>query len=126
MQLTMYSASVPIFVQFLTSLSGALTKASMHCEARKIDSMLFLQTRLYHDMYPLGRQIREATIHATSPCSLLTGTQFPTPSDEDANFADAQRRITKAIDFINSIKPEQIDGTEDKPVTYTTPRGTVF
>jgi hypothetical protein len=37
MTISMYKASVPIFVQFLTSLSAWLDKAAAHAEAKKID-----------------------------------------------------------------------------------------
>jgi hypothetical protein len=33
----MYKTSVPIFVQFLTSMSAVLDKATAHCEAKKIE-----------------------------------------------------------------------------------------
>jgi uncharacterized protein len=35
---SMYKASAPIFVQFLTSLSTVLDKAAAHAEANKIDA----------------------------------------------------------------------------------------
>jgi hypothetical protein len=63
MTISMYTASVPIFVQFLTSLSTALDKAAAHAEAKKIDPAVLLNTRLYPDMFPLARQVREATTH---------------------------------------------------------------
>ena len=61
MTISMYKASVPIFVQFLTSLSAVLDKAAAHAEAKKIDPAVLLNTRLHPDMFPLVRQVREAT-----------------------------------------------------------------
>ena len=61
MTISMYKASAPIFVQFLTSLSAVLDKAAAHAEAKKIDPAALLNTRLYPDMFPLVRQVREAT-----------------------------------------------------------------
>jgi Domain of unknown function (DUF1993) len=59
MTISMYKASAPIFVQFLTSLSTVLDKAAAHAEAKKIDTAVLLNTRLYPDMFPLARQVRE-------------------------------------------------------------------
>jgi hypothetical protein len=42
MTISMYKASVPIFVQFLTSLSAWLDKAAAHAEAKKIDPAVLL------------------------------------------------------------------------------------
>ena len=64
MTISMYKASVPIFVQFLTSLSAWLDKAAAYAEAKKIDPAVLLNTRLFPDMFPLTRQVRAATDHA--------------------------------------------------------------
>lgn len=37
MTISMYKTSVPIFVQFLTSMSTVLDKAAAHCEVKKIE-----------------------------------------------------------------------------------------
>ncbi|MGD0421799.1 MAG: DUF1993 family protein, partial [Xanthobacteraceae bacterium] len=56
MTISMFKASVPIFQQFLTSLSDCLDKAAAHAEAKKIDPAVLLNTRLFPDMFPLVRQ----------------------------------------------------------------------
>src|SRR5438105_8715313 len=56
MTISMYKASVPIFVQFLTSLSALLDKAAAYAEAKKVDPSVLLNTRLAPDMFPLIRQ----------------------------------------------------------------------
>src|SRR5216684_7823895 len=78
MTVSMYQASAPIFVQFLTSLSTVLDKAAAHAEAKKIDPAVLLNTRLYPDMFPLARQVREATNHAASACGHVAGVDLPT------------------------------------------------
>jgi uncharacterized protein len=42
MTISMYKISVPIFVQFLTSMSAVLDKAAAHCEAKKIEPATLL------------------------------------------------------------------------------------
>ncbi len=66
MTISMYKTSVPIFVQFLTSMSAVLDKAAAHCEAKKIEPATLLNMRLYPDMFPLVRQLRAVTDHAIS------------------------------------------------------------
>src|SRR5438105_4912810 len=78
MTISMYKASAPIFVQFLTSLSRVLDKAAAHAEAKKIDPSVLLNTRLYPDMFPLVRQVRAATDHAISACGRLAGVELLT------------------------------------------------
>ena len=123
MTVSMYKASAPIFVQFLTSLSAVLDKAAAHAEAKKIDSAVLLNTRLSPDMYPLLRQVREATNHAASACGRLAGADLPTFTNTEASISELKERIAKSIDFLKGLKAAQIDGTEDKEITFKFPSG---
>src|ERR1700751_4207715 len=58
MTISMYKASVPVFLQFLTSLSAVLDKAAAYAVAKKIEPAVLLNTRLTPDMFPLLRQVR--------------------------------------------------------------------
>lgn len=123
MTVSMYTISVPIFVQFLTSLSGCLDKAASHCEAKKIDPAALLNARLFPDMYPLVRQVRAATDHAVNATARLAGAEPLTFANDEASFPDLKARLTKALDFVRGFKPAQIDGSEDKAIKITFPSG---
>jgi uncharacterized protein len=123
MTISLYKASAPIFVQFLTSLSAVLDKAAAHAETKKIDPAVLLNTRLTPDMYPLLRQVREATNHAASACGRLAGADLPTFTNTETSIPELKERIAKSIDFIKGLKPTQIDGTEDKEITFKFPSG---
>ena len=56
--MSFHDATVPAFLQILGSLSGLLTKAEAHCEAKNIQPEVLLAARLYPDMFPLTRQIQ--------------------------------------------------------------------
>ena len=116
MTISMYKISVPIFVQFLTSMSAVLDKAAAHCEAKKIEPATLLNMRLYPDMFPLVRQLRAVTDHAISGTARLAGAELITFPNNEANFPEIKDRIAKTIDFVKTFKPVQIDGTEDKEV----------
>src|SRR5262245_65561108 len=73
MTISMYKSSVPIFVQFLTSLSGVLDKAAAYAEAKKVDPAVMLNTRLAPEMFPLVRQVREENGHGVHACRRLQG-----------------------------------------------------
>jgi|SRR5580658_4558368 hypothetical protein len=123
MTVSMYKISVPIFVQFLTSLSAVLDKAAAHCEAKKIEPAALLTARLFSDMFPLARQVRAATDHAVNASARLSGTELPTLPSADSSFAELKDRVEKAIAFVKNCKPAQIDGSEDKPIKITFPSG---
>jgi hypothetical protein len=123
MSISMYKASAPIFVQFLTSLSAILDKAAAHAEAKKVDPAVLLHARLFPDMFPLVRQIRAATDHAVNACGKLAGAEPPVFSNSEASIPELRDRISKTIDFIKGLSPAQIDGTEDKQITFVFPNG---
>lgn len=123
MSISMYKASAPIFVQFLTSLSTVLDKAAAHAEAKKVDPAVLLNARLYPDMFPLVRQVRAVTDHALNACSKLADATPPSFGNTEATIPELKDRIEKTIAFIRGLKPAQIDGSEDKQVTFVFPNG---
>ena len=121
MTISMYKASVPVFVQFLTSLSAVLDKAAAFAEAKKIEPSVLLNTRLAPDMFPLLRQVRAATDHAINAGGRLSGADMPSFSNTEATIPELKERIAKAVDFLESLEPARIDGTEDKAIEVTFP-----
>lgn len=123
MAVDIYSASAPIFVQYLTGLNAVLEKAKAHCEARKLDETYFMNLRFYPDMFPFVRQVRAVCDHACSAMGRISGTDLPKFENNEASFADLQKRIATAIDFVKSIKPAQMAGQEGREITITFPSG---
>jgi len=123
MTVSMYKISVPIFVQFLTSLSAVLDKAATYCEAKKIEPSAVLNARLFPDMFPLARQVRAATDHAVNATARLAGVEPPASGNTEASFAELKQRVEKAIAFIKDFKAAQIDGSEEKAIKITFPSG---
>jgi hypothetical protein len=116
MSLSMYQASVPVYVQHLTGLSGVLQKGVDFAAARKIDPAVLLGARIYPDMFPLARQVREAINHSANACARIIGGELPKLPDGEASFDDLQIRLSAALVFLKGLKAEQIDGTEEKTV----------
>lgn len=117
MTISMYQASVPRFVNILTSLSAILDKAQAHVEARKIDPAALTTYRLFPDMLPMTRQVQIACDAAKGAVARLAGVEVPKHEDTEQTFAELKARIAKTIEFVQSIKPAQLDGTEDKEIT---------
>jgi hypothetical protein len=117
MTISMFKVSVPIFVQHLTALAGVLAKTEAHIEAKKLDPAFFLGMRLYPDMYPLSRQVQQATTHAVRAVSALSGAAPLELSSAEPGFPELQGRIAKTVDYLKGFKAAQIDGTEDKEIT---------
>jgi hypothetical protein len=116
MTISMYQASAPRFIHTLNNLSAILAKAQSHCEARKIDPLVLTAARLYPDMFPLTRQVQIACDAAKGAMARLAGVEVPKHEDTEQTFGELQARIGKTLEFIASVKPALVDGTEDKQV----------
>jgi hypothetical protein len=116
MNISMYQASAPRFVNTLKNLSAILDKAQAHAEGRKIDPAVLLNFRLYPDMFPMKRQVQVACDTAKGAVARLAGVDVPRHEDTEESFADLKARIVKTIDFIQTLKPTQIDGSEEKNI----------
>lgn len=120
----MYQASVPVFTRALNNLAAILEKAAAQAETKKIDPAVLIGYRLYPDMLPLARQIQIATDGAKGGVARLAGIEPPKYEDNEASFPDLVARLRKTVTFLESIKPEQVDGSEDKTVTWKTQTAT--
>ena len=116
MTISMFQASVPRLINALNNLSHILDKAQAHIDAKKIDASALIQFRLYPDMLNFTRQIQIASDTAKGVVARLAGVEIPAYEDNEQSIADLKARIAKTIAFIQGIKPEQIDGTEDKDI----------
>src|SRR6267142_773758 len=97
MSLTMYTATVPTCTRALNSLAAILEKAAAHAEVRKIDPATLLGSRLFPDMFPLATQIHIAN-----------------------DIAEGIAATRGSVAYLESLKPAQFDGSEDRTVTWQT------
>lgn len=119
MSLTMYQASVPQFIRMLGNLKAILEKTAAHAAARKIDESVLLGARLYPDMFPLSRQVQLATDFARGTGARLAGSE-PTPvEDKEKSLVELLARIDNAIEYLRTLSPAQIDGSEAREITRT-------
>jgi hypothetical protein len=116
MPLSMYQASVPVFVTMLTNLSGILDKAAAHASARKIDPAALLTMRLYPDMFAFTRQVQLASDFAKGATARLAGQDPPKFEDNEASFDQLKARIQKTLDFVKSVPASAIDGSETRTI----------
>ena len=114
----MYDFSVPMFIKNLNILSDILLKAEKDAEKRKIDKSIFINARLYPDMFPLVRQIQIGTDMVRLGIGRLADVKAPSFEDNEITFSDLQKRIKKTISFLNKIKANQMEGSESKKIEF--------
>jgi len=115
-KLSMYQASVPVFIRTLGNLSGILAKGAAHAEAKKIDPLVLVNGRLFPDMFPLSRQVQIASDTAKGAAARLAGMEPPSYEDNEKTFPELIARLDKTVEFLRTFKPEQIDGSEARTI----------
>jgi uncharacterized protein len=118
MTISMFQASVPAFIRSLNNLAAILEKGAAHTQARKIDEAVLLGSRLFPDMLPLVRQVQLVSDTAKSGAGRLAGVEFPAYEDKEATFQDLILRLRKTISYLETLRPAQIDGGEDRTISW--------
>ena len=125
MTISMYQASVPAFIRALDNLAAILEKGAAHAQSRKIDEAVLLGSRLFPDMFPLARQVQIASDTARGGAGRLAGVEFPAYENKEATFQELIQRIRNTITYLQTLKATQIDGSEEKTVTWQTRTSTL-
>lgn len=121
--ISMYQASVPLFVWTMQNLAHVLSKAEAHAKERGVEPEVLLQSRLIADMLPLVRHVQIATDMAKNGSARLAGVDPVKVDDEETSFAQLQARIAWVIEYVHGFRAEQIDGSETRAVSLTVPTG---
>jgi hypothetical protein len=123
MSISLYDFSIPALTRGLTNLSAILDKAAAHAAAKKFDSAVLAQARLFPDMHPLTRQVQIACDTAKGAAARLAGIEVPKHEDTEATLADLKARVAKTADFIKSITAAQMKDAEGRSIELKFPSG---
>ena len=116
MTISLYQVSVPVFSTTLKNLGHVLSRGEAFAAANGLSPEDLLSSRLAPDMLPLTSQVQIATDHAKGACARLAGHEIMGIEDRETTFADLQARIAAVREHLNSYRPEEIDGAEERPV----------
>ena len=123
MTISMYQASAPVLLQGLKGLLIVLDKGDAYAKARKIDESVLLQARIFPDMFAFVRQCQVVTDNAKGAMARLSGQTPPSYEDTETSFEALKARVAKTIAYVESFKPEQIDGSEEREILLKFPNG---
>ena len=119
MTTSMHQAAIPTITRALKNLIGVLEKGAAHAEAKKIDPSVLINSRLYPDMFALGKQVQVVSDIARGGISRLAQVESPKFEDNETTFPELVERLRKTIAYLESLKPEQIDGSETRTISWT-------
>jgi hypothetical protein len=125
MAVSLYDVSIPVFTLTLSNLAVILDKAASHAESKKVDAKVLPATRLIADMLPLSSQIQIACDTSKGAAARLAGVEVPKHPDTEVTLDELKARVAKTLDFIKTIKREQLEGAESREIVLQFPQTTL-
>ena len=123
MSIGLYEICIPALCRGLTNLSAILDKAAAHAAAKKYDSIVLLQLRLYPDMHPLVRQVQIVCDTAKGAAARLAAVDVPKHADVESTLDELKQRIAKTLDFLKSVTAEQVNSGQGRSIEIKFPNG---
>jgi hypothetical protein len=117
MPLSLYQASVPVFVRALRNLRSVLEKGAAWCAERKVDESALTQARLFPDMRPLTFQVQVATDMARGCAARLAGGEPPKFEDNETGFRDLIDRVDRTLAYLDGLDAKAFEGAESRTIT---------
>ena len=123
MTVAVYDISIPALSRGLTNLSAILDKAAAHAAAKKYDSIVLAQSRIYPDMHPLTRQVQIACDTAKGAAARLANVDVPKHEDTETTLDELKQRIAKTLDFLKTLTAAQVNSAESRTIEIKFPNG---
>lgn len=121
MPFSLYEISVPVFIRNLRVLQGLLAKAQAH---PTVSSATLTELRLISDMLPFTFQVQSVCNVAKIQAVLVGGLENFVVEDSEKTFPELVDRVAKTIAFLETVKPDSMDGKEEVNVREMPRKGT--
>jgi len=122
-KISMYEASIPLFLLTLENLKAILQKGAAHAEGKKFDPNNLVNSRLAPDMLNLGRQVQIASDAAKGAAARLSGTEPPKFEDNETTLPELIARVDKTLDYLRGFTAAQFEGADERTITVNIPSG---
>ena len=116
MEISMYVASVPVLIRGLNNLVDILKKAEAYTEKLGLKEEVLVESRLFPNMLPLKSQVYIASDTAKGCGARLAAMTPPAFEDTEKTFPELIARVHKTIAFLETLGPDQIDGSEERTI----------
>ncbi|MBA2934054.1 DUF1993 domain-containing protein [Sphingomonas sp. CGMCC 1.13654] len=124
MSLSLYDASVPVFIRGFSSLSAILDKGRAFADEGGLPHAELLEARLFDDMAPLTAQIQRCSDTAKGTAVRVGNVANVAMEDKEASFDDLQARIVRTVDFLKGVPANCMDGREEAQIALP-PKGEI-
>jgi len=116
MKISMHAMSYDVFKRALTQLQHVMEKAVANAKTRNFETGVLVNARLAPDMLPFAKQIQLTSDFAKNSMARLAGIDPPKFDDTETTMDELFVRVKKTIDFIDSVPPASLEGSETRDI----------
>jgi hypothetical protein len=110
MSFSLYSATVPTWLQILEAVGGLVAKAEAHCADTGLAPAELIQARLAPDMLPLAYQVKATAVHSLGAIEgVRKGVFSPDMVPPPDSFAALAARVNAAHTALLAITAGEVD-----------------
>ena len=119
MAFTLYAATLPSYLQILSSVSRLIDKAESFCEERGLAPDQLIQARLAGDMLPFAYQVKSTAVHSLGAIEgVRRGSFSPDTTPPPAAFDTLRERIAATMAALEEIDPEELESFIGRDVRF--------
>jgi uncharacterized protein len=122
MAISLYDATVPNYLQVLTSIRGVLDKGLAWAKESGVDPDSLVEARLIDDMLPFGFQVKRVADHSAGALRDISHGAFTMPKRETYDFAGLQKLLADAEHDLKGWTREAVDALEGRDIVFDTGR----
>ena len=111
LMLTLYAATIPSYLQILSSISGLIDKAEDFCRDKGLAPDELIEARLTDDMNSFAYQVKSTAIHSIGAIEgVRAGVFSPDTATPPASFDAMRTRIEETRSALQLITVEEMEG----------------
>ncbi|KAI1197861.1 hypothetical protein F5X97DRAFT_301133 [Nemania serpens] len=114
---SLYDIVVPTLTSILKAEQHLLTQAEAFAAEKGTPISEILELRIAPDMWPLSQQIMITALHTGSFLSKVAGLTPNKVVFGPASLEDSKKYLAESLAFLETVKPEDLNGKEDKVLT---------
>ena len=110
MPLTLFAATIPSYLQILTTVSRLIDKGEAWCNEKSLPHAELIEARLVPDMLPFAYQVKSTAAHSLGAIQgVRKGIFSPDTTPAPDTFAGLKARIDEALETLGQIKHEEME-----------------
>jgi uncharacterized protein len=114
--MNLYDIVIPPVTRNLVQVPRWLDKAQAYAEQKKFDPEVLLAARLAPNQWPLSQQIKVIALAPRRFVAMVRGQEMPGYEEGEATIAKLRESLAASLELVQSVKPEEFEGVEDRIV----------